>query len=183
LKPSISKAALSSGLTVFIIILILLFSSAGSFILVAIYVAPGLVYGLALTASAKSPVSAFGSVLFVLLSMAINIICVYCVSQDFLDQGHFAPLKLLICGTAGAVLLTICYDFLLLRRFSVLRTIVMPSILGIAASLFSALFMYLLLSGKYNEVVSTILWVGMLAVFPLWQYLIGLNLAFHSGSV
>jgi hypothetical protein len=179
LKTSISKAALSSGLFVFIILLILLFSHAGGFILLATYVAPGLVYGLALTASANNPVSTVRSVVFILLSMVINIGCVYVVWQAFLDPGYHAPLKLVVCGAIGAVLLTGCYDLLLVRRFSVFRTIAMPSILGIGASLFSALFMYLLNSGTYNTFISTILWIGMLAVFPLWQYLIGLNLGYH----
>jgi hypothetical protein len=181
-KTSISKAALVSGLLVFVILLILLFSSAGDFILLAIYVAPGLVYGLALTASANNPVSAVRSVVFVLLSVVINIVCVYFVCQDFLDPGYFAPLKLVACGGIGAVLLTSLYDLLLVRRFCVFRTIAIRSFLGIGASLFSAFFMYLLNSGTYNKFVSTILWVGMLAVFPLWQYLIGLNLDYHGRS-
>jgi hypothetical protein len=185
LKTSISKAALSSGLLVFIILLIFLFSRAGDFFFLAIYVAPGLVYGLALTASANNPVSAVRGMIFVLLSVVINFGCVYFVCQDFLDldPGYIAPLKLVICGGIGAVLLTSSYDLLLVRLFSVFRTIAVPSILGIGASLFSAFFMYLLDSGNYNKFVTTILWVGMLAVLPLWQYLIGLNLAFHGKSI
>jgi hypothetical protein len=182
-KTSISKAALASGLLVFVILLILLFSSAGDIILLAIYVAPGLIYGLALTASANNPVSAVRSVVFVLLSVVINIVCVYFVGQDFLDSGYDGPLKLVACGAIGAVLFTSCYDLFVVRRFSTFRTIVMPSILGIGASLFSAFFMYLLNSGNYNKVVSTFLWVGMLAVFPLWQYLTGLNLDYLGRSV
>jgi hypothetical protein len=176
MQTTISKAALASGLLVFAIILILLFSGAGSFILLAIYGAPGLIYGLALTAPAHNRVSAFRSISFVLLSMTINIVCVYYVSNDFLDYSHYAPLKLVACSTIGAVLFTSGYALVILRRFSAFRTIAMPSILGIVASLFSALFMHLLISNKYNEFVSSILWVGMVAIFPLWQYLIGLNL-------
>ena len=182
MKTSISKAALSSGLLVYLIILAFLFSHAGSFILLAIYIVPGLLYGLALTASAPNTASAVGSVLFVILSVVINIACVYYVCQDFVDQGRFAGLKLVVASSVGAVSLTSCYDFLLLRRFSVFRTIAMPSILGMAASLVSALCMYFLIPDKENGFVATILWVGMLAIFPLWQYLIGFNLAYHVRS-
>jgi hypothetical protein len=182
LKTSISKAALASGLLVYIIILVLLFSRAGSSILLAICVAPGLVYGLALTTSANKPVSAIRAIFFVLLSMAINIMCVYYTTENFPFSGQNESFKLVLFSAIGAILLTICYDLVLVRRFSVFRTIVLPSILGIAASLVSTLCMYLLISDKYNEFVSTILWVGMLTVFPLWQYLIGLNLDYHGRS-
>jgi hypothetical protein len=185
LNTSISKAALRSGLSVFLFLLILLFSKAGSFLLFAICVAPGLVYGLALTTSAKNPVSAFGKLFLILLAMTINIGCVYYVSNDFLDLDYnqYAAFKSVTCSTIGAILFTLCYDLLILRRFSVFRTIVMPSIMGMVSSLFSAFCMYLIVSGSYNEFVSASLWVGMLSIFPLWQYLIGLNIYYHSRPV
>jgi hypothetical protein len=182
---TITKAAFRSGLLVFLAILILLFTKAGSFVIIAIYLAPGLAFGLGLTSAVKNQVSAFSSIFFVLLSMAINIFCVYYVSNDFLDldYGHYASIKSVICSAIGAAALTMGFDFIILRRFSVIRSIVMPSILGIASSLLSAFFMYLLISGKYNEFESAILWIGMLSIFPLWQYLIGLNIDYHCRAI
>lgn len=137
---------------------------------------------MALTIADKNSVFAFRSALFVLLSLVINIFCVYYVSNDFLDldNSQFAPVKSVACSTAAAMVVTICYDFIILRRFSFFRSLVMPSVLGFASSMLSALCMYLLNSGKYSEVVSAILWTGVLSVFPLWQYLIGLNIDYHS---
>jgi hypothetical protein len=77
-------------------------------------------------------------------------------------------------------MLTICFDLIVLRRFSVFRTIAIPSIFGIASSVLSAVCMYLLIVAMYSEWVSTLLWVGMLSIFPLWQYLIGVNIDAHS---
>jgi len=183
LKTSISKAALGSGILVFLLILIPLFCGGGSFILLVIYGAPGLIYGLALTASAKNPVSALRGVFFVALSLVINATCVYYVSVDFLNAKVYAAFESVTFSTVSAVLLTMCYDLIILRRFSVFRTIAMPSILGIAASLFSALFIYFIVSGRHSEFLSSMLWAGMMSVFPLWQYLIGLNIDYHSRAV
>ncbi len=58
----------------------------------------------------------------------------------------------------------------------------MPSILGIVASLLSAICMHLLDSGEFNEFGTAVFQVGTFAMFPLWQYLIGLNLDYHSKS-
>jgi hypothetical protein len=182
LKTSISKAAFASGLLVFIILLVLLFSRAGSTILLAICVVPGLVYGLALTASTNKPVSPIRAIFLVLLSMAINFTCVYCTTENFPFCGQTEAFKLVLFSAIGAILLTICYDLVLVRRFSVFRTLAMPLILGTAASPVSTLCMYLFISDKYDGFVSTILWVGMLTIFPLWQYLIGLNLDYHGRS-
>jgi hypothetical protein len=146
-------------------------------------VAPGLIYGLALTAATDNRASDALSVLFMLLSLIINIISVRFASEEFFEAGHYTALKLVTAGTVSAALFTAFYDILLLRRFSVFYSIAMPSIMGIVASLLCAFSMHLLVSGKYGEFVSGVFWIGMLSIFPLWQYLIGLNINFHNRFV
>jgi hypothetical protein len=176
LKPSIPKTSLYCGLSVYIVILLFLLSRAGSTILLVICVAPGLVYGIGIGATAGVRVSDARAILFVLFCLMLNFGCVFFVTRDLLDHNPYLVLKLVTASTVSAVLFTVVYDLLLLRRFSFYRTIAMPSILGLAASVFSALFTYLLNSREYNEFVSFIIWMGMLSIFPVWQYLIGLNL-------
>src|SRR5580658_6405367 len=107
MNTSISKTALRSGLSVYLIIVALLFTKAASFILLTICVAPGLVYGLALISSVKNPVSGFRRLFFVLLSMTINFACVYYVSRDFLDVDYNPneALNSVACSTIAAALL------------------------------------------------------------------------------
>ncbi len=95
MKASISKASIKSGLSVFVVIILLFFSHAGAFILFAIYVAPGLVYGLALISTVDNRASAVGSIFFIPLSLIINIASVYLVYKDLLDHGGYAPLRLI----------------------------------------------------------------------------------------
>ncbi len=182
MKSSISKVALKCGLAVYLLILLLLLTKTGSLILLAIWIGPGLVYGIALIAAEDCPVAGFRQLVFILLSLAINMACVYFVSRDFLDVDY-QPIEALVsvgCSLAAGVLFTMGYDLLILRRFSLFRTIVLPLVFGTSSSLLSATCMFLLGSGRYNEVVSYLLWAGMLSIFPLWQYLIGLNLDYHS---
>ena len=145
-----------------------------------IYAAPGLFYGLTLVASSDPPASGPGAILFIPLSVGINILCVYQIFGDLMDNKPYVALKQVSYSAIGAVMLSLCYDTLVARRFSLLYTIALPTILGIAASLFSAGCMYLLVTGKFNEFTSTVLWIGMFTTFPLWQYLFGLNVEHHN---
>lgn len=185
MNTSVSKMALRTGLLAYLLMVILLFARSASFLLLVICGAPGLVYGLTLIFSTRNPVSGLRRLFFVLFSMTINIACVYYVSREFLDVdvNRYMPFISVTCSTIAAVLLTIGYDFLVMRRFSVFCTIVLPAIIGIASSLVSAFCMHLLISGSNKEFVSYMGWAGMLSVFPLWQYLIGLNLDYHSRTV
>jgi len=154
----------------------------GGFIVLLIYAVPGLFYGLTLVSSVDPPVTTLGTILFIILSMVINILCVYGVLRDFMnvDAGPYVALELVTYSTVGAVTLGLCYDLLVVRRFSLFYTIAMPALLGIAASLPSAGCMYALLTGKYNEFTSTVLWIGMFTIFLLWQSLFGLNVKNHN---
>jgi hypothetical protein len=182
LKKDISIASLRCGLLVFFILTLTLLCKGGSFILLSIYVAPGLFYGLVLLSSVDPPNSAVGTILFMVLCVAINIFCVYQVTKDALniDPSPYTASKVITYSTLGAVMLSIFYDLLVAHRFSVFYTIAMPTILGIVASLVSAGCMYILFAGKYNEFVSGLLWIGMFTIFPIWQYLLGLNIKNHN---
>jgi len=182
LQKDISKASLRCGILTFLIITIALLCRGGSFILLLIYAAPGLFYGLTLVSSMDAQDSPLGTILFMILSLTINIFCVYQVTKDALytDPSPYAALKLVTYGTLGAVMLSLSADLLIFRRFSIFYTIAMPAILGIVASLLSAGCMYILFTGKYSEFVSGLLWIGMFTIFPLWQYLFGLNVKNHN---
>jgi hypothetical protein len=141
--------------------------------------APGLFYGFALAAYCEKPTTALQEILFLLLSIIINVYCVYQI--DFLnDKNKYPYVRLLTNGGVGAILLSLCYDLILVKRFSALYTVILPFLYGVMASVISAACMYLLHSNRYHEPVSGILWIGMYTIFPMWQYFFGLNIKNHN---
>ncbi|WP_431216438.1 hypothetical protein ACQ86N_18575 [Puia sp. P3] len=154
---------------------LLLLGRGGVFILLVMAVAPGLGFGLVLMSSVENIRYPLGGVLFILLSLAINTGCSALVTINFLKSGHYAPFNLIAFSAIGAVLLNLCYDLLLVGRFSLYHTIAMPAILGIGASLIGAACMQIFLSSKPEDPVATLLYLGIFTVFPLWQYLFARN--------
>jgi hypothetical protein len=181
MQLSNAQLGLRSGTVVFILILLTFFAKAGSGTLLTICVAPGLVYGGALLAYGNKR-GLLRSALFLLLSMGINFFCAYYVTQDFLEPDKFIGLKLITAGTVSAVAISISYDLLIADRFSLLYTIAMPAIAGIASSLISAICIYFLTNDKnyHSDFATGRLFVGSVAVFPLWQYALGLTIDYHN---
>jgi hypothetical protein len=175
LQKDISIASLRLGLAIFLLIAIMLFCGGGYFSLFIALIVPGVGYGMVLAASVENPRSDLRTIFFIIVSMFINVFCVWRIYIDFMDNESYASMKVVTYSTIAAVVLSICFDRLIVGRFSLYYTIAMPALLGIAASLCSAGCMYLLMTGQYNEFISGLLWIGMFTIFPLWLYFFGLN--------
>ena len=146
-------------------------------------IVPGLGFGLVLMSSAEDIRYPLGGISFILLSVGINIGCVALVLIDFMKPGQYVPFWFVACSAFGAVLLTVCYDLLLVGRFSPYYTISIPAILGIVASLPGAVCMYLLVTRKLKDPAATFLYLGIFTFFPLWQFLFALNVDRHRRAV
>src|SRR5690349_6324400 len=108
-QKNIVKDSLRCGALIFLLLAILITARGGAYILLAIAIIPGMGYGLVLMSSVENIRYPLGGILFILLSVGINIGCVYEVSRDFLRAGQYAPFRLVAYSAIGAVALSLCY--------------------------------------------------------------------------
>jgi hypothetical protein len=175
LKTDISILSFRTGLLLLVISTLTLLAKGGSFILVFTHLLPGLFYGFVLASNLEKQRALWRKIVFILLSTAIYIFCVYKV--DILNDNTSAPIRLLGYSALGSLSLKLCYDLILTGRFSFVYTLVLPIVCGLLGSAVSAGSMYLIVSKNVtNEFISTLLWIGMFTVFPFWQFLFGLNI-------
>jgi hypothetical protein len=149
---------------------------AGALVVIISHFLPGLVFAFLLVQNIIDKVSGKRKVLFVLLSTAIHIACVFFV--DVANENKIAtPIKLIIASSFGALLLSLAYDFLIVGRLKTIRTFVVPLALGVLASLLSAFCLYYLHQVDFEQdYLETLLWAGIFSVFPIWFTLIAWNI-------
>jgi hypothetical protein len=176
----ISILSLWSGVSIQIFLLTLLLVHEGTFLLATAYLAPGLIYGFVLAAHDNNRHSDVRDLTFIFLSLVINALCVHEV--NLLNDERSAAFNLILCGGAGAALLKTCYDLVLHRRFSFLYTVVLPYIFGVLSTLIPSACMYLAPAESNSAFVSGLCWVGILSVYPIWQYLFALNIKMHNNA-
>lgn len=138
------------------------------------YIVSGMLYGIVLASFMNKQSSNWEKAVFIIAATAINFYCAYQV--DFMNEGKGASLRIFEYSGIGSILLRLSYDLLLSKKFSILYVFIITPIFCVAGSALSALCVHILQSGNYNEFVSTILWLGMFSIFPIWQCLFGLSI-------
>jgi hypothetical protein len=148
---------------------------AGALVVIVSHFLPGLVFAFLLVQNFIDKVSGKKKALFVLFSTAIHIACVFFV--DVANENKATPIKLIIASSFGALTLSLVYDSLIFRRLKIIRTFVLPLVLGFLSSLLSAFCLYYLHQVDFEQdYIETLLWAGIFSVFPIWFTLIAWNI-------
>lgn len=171
METNITILSFKTGFVLFVAATLTLLVKGGSFILVFTHLLPGLVYGFVLATHIEQPTALWRKIVFIVLSTALYIFCAFQV--DFINSNPNAPAQLFGLSIVGALILKLTYDLLLTTRFTVLYTAVLPMLAGALGSGVSVACMYWAVNNHgQNEFLGLILWMGMFAIFPAWQYLL-----------
>jgi len=174
---TMKKTSFKTGLILFGLCTLTLAVKGGSMLLLFAGILPGLVYGFILTHRYDKNISGTKQFIFTLLSTVINWFSASFVIAAYSDKVLDAPYELICLSVLSFFFLKFLYDFYLQDKFTFLYSFFLPVVFGILAGLVSAFCIYFVVTIlDINEVLHFFLFMGIFAIFPIWQYLFGLNL-------
>lgn len=159
LKVDLIKNSLFSGLFLFVISILLFFIKAASVLLVFAALMPGFCYGIVLSLNEKS-IRSPGLIIWA--STIIYTGCFFMLNLK--DDSLWFILRLMLASSIGSVLLFLSYYFIINRSYHFKRTLLCMMLLGLSASIPSAICYYLLKITHYE-----IFFLAIFIIFPIWQ--------------
>ena len=155
------KNSLLCGLGIFAVCAVLLSINAGWPLLWFVFLTPGVLYGITLSADVESK---YSPDLFVLISAAIYIGCFFIVnpgrSYDFLIPRIF------LASATGSLLLFSSYYLIISRNFPFWRTLFFSLLTGIMSAIPACISYYYF---EESRGASKLLDIGIFSIYPFWQ--------------
>jgi hypothetical protein len=136
---------------------------------------PGAAFGIFLIAINKWQVPFWKRILFLLISEAIYVGCFITIKIfDAEDVRLIASLEMILTSCLGWVLLSIAYQFFILKTWSLKRLMRGILFVGICSAIPTAIALYFVNEKDVNDLGHghiSIFWVSvMFIILPLWQY-------------
>jgi hypothetical protein len=176
MKDKLVHNSLILGLILFALCGLSILTQAAQVALIVSHIFPGFLFGLVLITTSNDS-RGINKITLLLMSTGIYVLCIYLTDLRSNDK-IMGPVRLLMASTLGSVLLTNFYWILAKRIFNIKKCLIIPVMIGIAASSVSSLSMYFLYLDDYYEKYfeQILIWTGLLSIFPVWMTFFSVNI-------
>jgi hypothetical protein len=155
------KRTLLCGLGIFAVCALLLSLNASWPLLWFVFLTPGVLYGITLSADVESK---YSPVLFVIASTVLYIAC-FCMVHPGRDDDLLIP-RIFLASATGSLLLFSSYYLIISRNFLFWRTLLYSLLTGIISAIPACICDYYF-AEMHGE--STLLYIGIFSIYPIWQ--------------
>ena len=156
------KYSLFCGFGIFTVCAFFSLLNAGWPLFWVVFLAPGISYGIALSADVESK---YSPVLFVTVSTALYIAC-FCIVHPGRDDDSLIP-RIFLASATGSLLLFVSYFLIISRNFPFWTTLLYSLLTGIISAI-PACICYHYFAETRGE--SKLLYIGVFSIYPIWQF-------------